>query len=415
MLEKKLTETKVFRDSIHKNIEVEYQVIWDLINSDLVQRLRRIHQLGGTFMVFPTAEHSRFTHSLGVYEVVRRIVTEVEDVKNALSEREKIMVMCAGLLHDIGHGPFSHAFEDVFKLDHEVISANFIRQESSVNTILNNYGEDLADEIASIIEKTHPNRILVQLISSQVDADRMDYMLRDSYNCGVNYGTFDIERLLRSMSISDDKLVFKESGVHAIEDYIFARYHMYWQVYLHPVATSFEVILTKILARVKDLYNSGYHFETHIKALIPFLNKETITNEEYCKLDDSTLNYYFEQFRYEQDAILSELGACFTNRRLFAYIDINDNCDYLKEIDKIESDAMKRKYYFAIQESNSSFYKYYGELNTQSIIVKTKNNELKDLHQVSPLVSALIHLDDEESDKKLYYHKQYRGKINEQS
>lgn len=413
MLDKKLDEVKVFRDSIHKNIEVEYQVIWDLINSDLVQRLRRIHQLGGTFMVFPTAEHSRFTHSLGVYEVVRRIVSEVEDVKKALSEREKIVVMSAGLLHDIGHGPFSHAFEDVFKTDHEKMSVNLIKGKSSVNTILNNYDKDLANEVASVIEKTHPNNILVQLISSQVDADRMDYMLRDSYNCGVNYGTFDIERLLRSMSISDDKLVFKESGVHAIEDYIFARYHMYWQVYLHPVATSYEVILTKILARVKDLYDNGYHFDTSIKALIPFLSKKEVSNSEYCKLDESTLNHYFEEFSCEQDEILKELATCFINRHLFTYIDFQDDFDYEAMINKIETDEVKRKYYFEFQEFKNNFYKYYGELNTQSIIVKTKKNELKDLHRVSPLVSAIINLDDEESDKKLYYHKMYRGKINE--
>lgn len=413
MLNKKLDEIKVFRDSIHKNIEVEYQVIWDLINSDVVQRLRRIHQLGGTFMVFPTAEHSRFTHSLGVYEVVRRIVSEVEDVNKALTEREKIVVMCAGLLHDIGHGPFSHAFEDVFKTNHEQMSIQFIKEKSSVNTILNNYDKDLVDEIASVIAKKHPNHILVQLISSQVDADRMDYMLRDSYNCGVNYGTFDIERLLRSMSISDNRLVFKESGVHAIEDYIFARYHMYWQVYLHPVSTSYEVILIKILSRVRELYEEGYQFKTSIETLVPFLTKKDVSNQEYCKLNESTLNHYFEEFSCESDEILSELATSFSKRRLFDYIDVQNAIACKEMINEIEPDSTKRRYYFAFQEIKNSFYKYYGELNTQSIIIKTKKGELKDLHQVSPLVSAIINVYEEDSDEKLYYHKKYRGKIHE--
>lgn len=132
----KMNERKVFRDSIHKNIVIEYQIIWDLINTSEFQRLRRIHQLGGTYMVFSTAEHSRFTHSMGVYEIVRRITNEVDDVRNCLSEREVLTVLCAGLLHDLGHGPFSHAFEDVFNTDHEKFTKRIILEDTNVNKVL---------------------------------------------------------------------------------------------------------------------------------------------------------------------------------------------------------------------------------------------------------------------------------------
>lgn len=240
-----LNEKRVLRDAIHDYIHVDHLLIWYLINSKEVQRLRRIKQLGGTYQVFQSAEHSRFAHSLGVYQVVRKML-ETECLDECLNDYDKLCVMCAGLLHDIGHGPFSHSFEGVFYHDHEEMTIRMILEESEVHDILYDFYEELPQDVASIIAHTHPNRILIQMVSSQLDADRMDYLLRDSYMTGTTYGHFDMSRILRTMRVIDGKLVFKESGVQAIENYILARYHMYWQVYFHATARSYEHLLQAI-------------------------------------------------------------------------------------------------------------------------------------------------------------------------
>ena len=413
MVNQYMRETKVIRDCIHGNIPIEYQVIWDLINTDAFQRLRRIHQLGGTYMVFPSAEHSRFTHSLGVYNIVNRIINEIEGVNKYLNDQEKIILLCSGLLHDIGHGPYSHAFEDVFNSNHEEMTIEIILSNTSINQVLKKYDESLPQEIADVIAKKHSNELMIQLISSQVDADRMDYLLRDAYNCGVSYGNFDLERLLRSIVVIDGQIVFKESGVHAIEDYIFARYHMYWQVYLHPTANSFEIILTKILRRVKELYQNNYQFSFDISLLIPFLKQEVINVVDYLKLDEATIIYYFSQFKVEKDPIISELCRCFLGRKLFKNIDITTDSSGDQIIAQCESDQTKQCYFFEKQVVKNAIYKYYGDLTSQSINILTKKGEIKELYDVSDLVHSIVASAKQKQDHKLYFHQQYLGKIYE--
>jgi len=414
LLNKKLEEKKVIRDNIHGNIQIEYKIIMDLINTDIFQRLRRIRQLGGTFIVFPSSEHSRFVHSLGVYALIKKIVEEVDDLKANLSEREKIIVMVAGLLHDIGHGPLSHAFEEVFHTNHELMSIKMIQEDTSITRVLESYEKNLSKEVASIISKSHPNSLLVQLVSSQLDADRMDYLLRDAYNCGVSYGNFDLGRVLKSMCVLDNKIVFKESGVHAIEDYIFARYHMYWQVYLHPAATAYEIIYAKVMHRFKQLCEEGYTFNYPVNLLKPLLNKD-VSVQDYFKLDDYSIYYFIEQFQYEEDEILSELASCFINRKLFKYLDTNDLDKAKSLVMQCERDPLKQDYYFENREVSSSFYKYYGHLNTQAIIVKMKDNSLEELYNASPLVNAIVQSAKKKTDSKLYYHRQYLDKMKELS
>lgn len=410
MIDKMLNETKVIRDNVHGNIVINYQIIWDLINTDVFQRLRRIHQLGGTFMVYPSAEHSRFTHSLGVYHIVNRFINEVTNLKDVLSSGDIIALLCSGLLHDIGHGPYSHAFEDVFNTNHEVMSTRIILENTSITKVLDKYSLTLKNEITSIINKTHHNKLLVQIISSQVDADRMDYLLRDSLNCGVSYGKFDLDRLIRSMIVIDNKLVFKESGVHALENYIFSRYHMYWQVYLHPTANSYEIILNKILSRIKFLNSDNYQFNCDISLLLPFL-KEGMLIEDYLKLDEGILSYYFSKLISEKDVILSNLCNCFINRILFKHRDIDNRDDGLKLIKDTEKDDAKQEYYFEIHETKSSLYKYYGDINSQSINIVTKNNTLKELYEVSNLVNAIVKSAQDKKEVKLFYHQVYMSDL----
>ena len=172
MMFHKTNEVKVLRDPIHGYIHVEYQVIWDVINNRWFQRLRRIRQLGGASVVYHTAEHTRFSHSLGVYELVRRMVTEIPDLDQSLNQREKMIAMLAGLLHDIGHGPYSHALEAITNENHELFTCRIIEEETEITEILNHASKGLAKEVADVIRHKSQNPLLSQLISSQLDADR---------------------------------------------------------------------------------------------------------------------------------------------------------------------------------------------------------------------------------------------------
>jgi len=266
---RKLKEEKVFKDPVHKYIHVRDVLIWDLIATKEFQRLRRIKQLGTTYLVFHGAEHSRFSHSLGVYEIVRRMVDDIFSNRPEWDDGERLVALCAGLLHDLGHGPFSHAFEHVFDLDHEEYTRAIILGDTEVNEVLRRVSDEFPQNVSDVIAKTYSNKQVISLISSQIDADRMDYLQRDAYYTGVSYGHFDMERILRVMRPQRDQIVIKSSGMHAIEDYIMSRYQMYWQVYFHPVSRSAEVILRKTLERAKDLYMAGFTFKfepTHFKS-----------------------------------------------------------------------------------------------------------------------------------------------------
>ena len=216
----RLNEVKVLRDPVHGYIHVELKVVWDVLNSAWFQRLRRIRQLGGAFVVYHCAEHTRFEHSLGVYEIVRRMVTEVPDLSRELNEKEKVTVMLAGMLHDIGHGPYSHAFEGITNTSHEVYTCRIIEENTEITKILENACPGLAKDVADVIRHESTNPILSQLISSQLDADRFDYLIRDAYFTGTKYGEFDMERILRTMRVENGRVVVKESGVYAVENYI---------------------------------------------------------------------------------------------------------------------------------------------------------------------------------------------------
>ena len=177
----KLQEEKVFKDPVHRYIHVRDRVIWDLIGTKEFQRLRRIRQLGTTYLTFHGAEHSRFNHSLGVYEIIRRIVDDVFVQRPEWNENERLVSLCAALLHDLGHGPFSHSFEKVFDLDHEDFTQKIILGDTEVNKVLSRVSASFPQNVSGVIAKTYENKQVISLISSQIDADRMDYLQRDAY------------------------------------------------------------------------------------------------------------------------------------------------------------------------------------------------------------------------------------------
>lgn len=404
-----LHEKRVIRDVIHDYIYIDHLLIWNLINTKEMQRLRRIKQLGSTSLVFQGAEHSRFVHSLGVYQVIR-FMLETECLKDYLSDYDKLCVMCAGLLHDIGHGPFSHTFEHLFDMNHEDMSIRILLEDSEVHTLLSSLHEDLPKDIASIINHTHENKVLIQMVSSQLDADRMDYLLRDSYMSGVTYGHFDMSRILRTMRIHNDRIVYKISGVQAIENYILARYHMYWQVYLHSTTRSYEHVLSCLCQRVKDLYNGGYCFHTDIKYLYPFLN-HNISVHDYIMLDETVMYYYFKEFENEDDEILKDLSSRLLNRRLFKYVSYKDDT-YLNKIKVLSSNkGFIPQYYVRDDELTKIPYMHYGVKGELEEIEIIDEDNIYSLPQVSEIVLALVKSNKYKHDKKVFFVKEIKDEL----
>lgn len=403
-MNQRCNETKVMRDPIHEYIHVDYQIIWDLINAREFQRLRRIHQMGTSYQVYHTAEHSRFAHSLGVYEIIRRMVNEVKGLDEFLSEVEKIQIMCAGLLHDLGHGPFSHFFESVLTPNHEKLTAMIILGDSDIHRILVKYASDLPEQIVSILNHSHPNKVMSRMISSQLDADRMDYLLRDAYFTGTSYGTFDLERILRTLRIVDDRLVIKESGVHSVEDYIMARYHMYWQVYYHPTSRSIEAILYAFFNRMRDLI-VGNPLYLDMYPMFQFLKADhEITLKEHYQLDESSCFFGFQCASDDTDKILSDLAVRILERKLFDYADFSSSDDF---------DAMKQRliemnydptYYLYMDKAEKRPYSPYNE-DTNLIYILMPDKTIRELSQASAIVNAVVY-GQAKTEMKLFYPKE---------
>ncbi|WP_047980919.1 HD domain-containing protein [Ornithinibacillus contaminans] len=405
--DEQLHEEKVFKDPVHRYVHVRDRVIWDLIATPEFQRLRRIKQLGTTNITFHGAEHSRFNHSLGVYEIVRRIIYNFQD-RAHWNNDYRLLCLCAALLHDLGHGPFSHSFEKVFKLDHEHFTQQIILGDTYVNKILERVQPGFAQDVADVIAKTYSDKLVVSLISSQIDADRMDYLQRDAYFTGVSYGHFDMERILRVMRPIEDQVVIKSSGMHAVEDYIMSRYQMYWQVYFHPVTRSAEVILTKILHRAKYLYESDYAFKLQPLHFLSFFSGN-VSLAEYLKLDESIVHYYFQLWQEEDDEILRDLCERFMNRRLFKYVEFNPNKqmnDWMKLYQLFKDAGIDPDYYLVVDSSSDLPYDFYrpGEEEERlPIHLLLQNETLKELSRHSDIVEAIS--GKKRTDHKLYFPK----------
>ncbi len=399
----KLNNEKVFRDPIYGYIRVEYKIISDLINSKEFQRLRRIRQLSGVSMVFHLAEHSRFAHSLGTYELARRAYNSVADIKNLFSERELIILLSASLLHDLGHGPYSHCFEHVFGVNHEKMSSAIICGDTEVNQILNKHDGNLAADVAGIINHEGRFPLIESLVSSQLDCDRMDYLKRDSYFTGAFYGDIDVEKIMRSMRVIDNKIVYKTSAINTIEDYLVGRYHMYWSVYYHPTARSYEIILEKIYLRIQELIRMDFDFKLDISILNAVENK-TLSVNDYLMLDDTYINGVIQRFQYSNDEILSDLCNSFMNRHMFKYVDYEHDGDKVNLVkDYFERHSEEKKYYYKVDEVRQIIYQYklYMPLATEINILKP-NGDIVPVSEYSLIVKGLID-DSKKSDVKVFY------------
>lgn len=403
----KMQEEKVFKDPVHRYVHVRDQLIWDLIKTKEFQRLRRIKQLGTLYLSFHTAEHSRFNHSLGVYEIVRRMIDEIFAGREHWHNEDRPLALCAALLHDLGHGPFSHCFEKIFNTDHELYTQQIILGDTEVNHVLSRVSPEFPKEVAAVINKTHHNKLVISMISSQIDADRMDYLQRDAFYTGVSYGSFDMERILRLMRPTKDEVVIKESGMHAVEDYLMSRYQMYWQVYFHPVSRGGEVLLNRVLKRAKVLYEAGYAFKEPPKYLVPFFKSNQVSVDAYLRLDEMVLNYYLQQWIDEEDAILSDLSRRFVNRDLFKHLPFDGNRFTIDELTELFTKAdIDPDYYFVVDSFSDLPYDYNrpGINSRKPIHLITSTGKIKEISTQSVIINSITGI--QRKDYKIYYPKE---------
>ncbi|MGI6155685.1 MAG: HD domain-containing protein [Enterococcus lemanii] len=409
---------KVFRDPVHNYIHVQHRVIADLINTKEFQRLRRIKQLGTTSFTFHGAEHSRFAHSLGVYEITRRICDifqrnySIEKIgQKGWNDQERLVTLCAALLHDVGHGPYSHTFEHIFKTNHEQLTVQIIcSPETEIYQVLNQVEHGFPEKVASVIQKTYPNPQVVQMISSQIDADRMDYLLRDAYFTGTEYGTFDLTRILRVIRPYDGGITFAINGMHAVEDYIVSRYQMYAQVYFHPTSRGMEVLLEHLLKRAKEYYQLNKNlFFCKAPLLVPFF-EESFTISDYLRLDDGVLNTYFNHWLDEPDALLTDLASRFLNRKPLKSCRFQDPTQRplvasMQQL--VEKVGYNPTYYTATHSSFDLPYDFYRpESNKQRTQIELQQNDgtFVELSQASQLVKAIA--GQGQGDHRFYFPKE---------
>lgn len=389
---KKLQRSKVFRDPIYGYITVEYEIIARLIDTYEFQRLRRIRQLAGVSLVFQTAEHTRFTHSLGAYELARLCLNNVEGLKELLTENESLILLISALLHDIGHGPYSHAFEHVLKHSHEEMSCKLILGETEINKILSEY-DGLAEDVVNVLSHGGKYPVIEGLISSQLDVDRMDYLCRDAYNTGATYGNIDFRRIMRTMKVLDGKIVFRASGVNSIESYIMARYHMYWQVYFHPKSRAYELLLQSIYMRISDLTKNNVKINANVDELISVIqNPDDLAS--YVILDDSYVNGMIKQLTKADDEILRDLAISFEKRSLYKFIEINNEDEYNEALKiKDEMDPIMAPYYFNENKVTQTAYLHVASTlddDINDIKILTPNGKIESLEEYSPIIKGLV-------------------------
>lgn len=382
----KLSRTKVFRDPLYGYITVDYKLISDLVDTLELQRLRRISQLSGVSMVFQTAEHSRFTHALGAYQMANLVITHVDGM-STVSEYDKLVFLCAALLHDVGHGPYSHAFECVTTTSHEEMTIKIIlSKDTDINKVLS-ICPTLASDVASVIAHEGRFPLIESLVSSQLDVDRMDYLSRDAYFTSAEYGHIDYLRLLRSMKVIDNRLVVKASGVHSVESYLMSRYHMYFQVYYHPVSKRYECLLEGIYARIKDLTEAGVKLNADVDSLLNVIsNPDDIIS--YINLDDAYVNGFIKTLSKSEDPILNKLCNAFQRRHIFNFKDLAF-VDDMKEIEEIKEKYNNEYGKYLFQELEVSGAAYDGRNIDAEIYILLPNGTITTLDKFSPIIKSL--------------------------
>ncbi len=367
---KKRNKLKILNDPIYGFITIPNELIFDLIEHKYFQRLRRISQMGLSYLVYPGAHHTRFHHALGCMHLMQKAVRVLRFKGVTISEAEEEALYVAILLHDIGHGPFSHAMEHsiVNEVNHESISLMLMEE---INDEFNG-SLTLAIEI---FKGEYHRDFLHQLISGQLDMDRLDYLKRDSFYTGVSEGNINSERLITMLTVVNDSLVVEEKGIYSVEKFLLARRLMYWQVYLHKTSLVAENLLIRVLKRAKELVDNGEKLEAS-KALAFFLeNKITAENfssevlEIFSKLDDYDIIAAMKEWSSCDDFVLRTLSLMIINRDLLK-IKIKKK-PFLNEKTEKQVEKIKKKY--KISEKEARYFVFEGTIANQAYHINKQN------------------------------------------
>lgn len=316
----KRNKKKIINDPVYGFVNIPYDIVFDIIEHPFFQRLRRIRQLGLTSMVYPGAYHTRFHHVIGAMHLAMQALETLKSKGHQISEEESKAVICGVLLHDIGHGPFSHALEYtiVNGVHHEELSILFIER-------LNEEFNGELDLTLEVFKNTYHKKFLHQIISSQLDVDRLDYLTRDSFYTGVHEGIVGVDRIIKMLNIKDDTIVAEEKGIYSIEKFLVARRIMYWQVYLHKTVVSAEFLVINILKKAKDIVNEGgelfataplLSFLKSNYSLKDFKEKPELL-EQFAKLDDYDIFTCVKEWINHPNKSLSTLCSWMINRKLY--------------------------------------------------------------------------------------------------
>lgn len=398
-----LSNKRTYLDPIHQDIVLDRnkpaeRLVMDLIDTPEFQRLRRVHQMGVSFLTFQGAEGSRFTHSVGVMNVASKLTDLLAETSMSVGAH-KPLILATALLHDLGHGPYSHATEKILDYDHEDWSCKIISGDTVVNQILSDFDPALPATIVGVLKKTHIPHWISELVSSQLDCDRMDYLLRDSYLTGTPYGVFALQRILISLEVDEDHdriIVCGDKGQTAVEDYLFARYAMYAQVYYHKKYLAARALLQKLLSRARELGEKLCFVD---EPTLKLLRREELKVSEYLQMDDVSLTYHIKRWMSDPDPILADLASRFINRRLFKTVKLpsknSDQCrSIIERAERILKDrGFDPEYYLATEHTGIRPYDYYrpDAKNPQTnIMVRTNNGEVRELSTLSTPVEALV-------------------------
>lgn len=307
---------KIFNDPIYGFITIPNTLVYDLIQHPYFQRLRRISQMGLSYLVYPGAHHTRFHHALGAMHMMQKAVEVLRSKAVKISDEEETALYIAILLHDIGHGPYSHAMEhSIVEVHHEAVSLRFMDK-------LNDEFNGQLSLAIKIFKGEYHRKFMLQLISSQLDMDRMDYLKRDSFYSGVAEGNINSDRLIQMLNVMDDVLVMEEKAIYSIEKFLMARRLMYWQAYLHKTSLVAELTLTKTLQRAKELLHKGIEIECSrpLKYFMEHkITADNFSNDDlntFSQLDDSDIVSALKNWQFHTDFILSSLSKMIINRDL---------------------------------------------------------------------------------------------------
>ena len=380
---------KIINDPIYGFIKIESQIIYDLMNHKYFQRLRRISQLGLSYLVYPGAQHTRFQHALGSLHLMDKAIQQLTNKGHEITSKEQEALRISILLHDIGHGPFSHALENILvnEINHEKITLMFMKQ-------LNVEFDGKLSLAIEIFKNTYKKKFLYQLVSSQLDMDRLDYLKRDSFYTGVTDGNIGTERIINMLNVANGNLVIEEKGIYSIEKFILARRLMYWQVYLHKTVISSENMLIKLIKRAKILLENKVEIFTtsNLKYFLSedfakdLRNNQIKVIKKFAELDDYDIYFCLKKWQYSSDKILSILSSNLLNRNINKIIIENEKIEQNRIIDiknKVAKDFRLNdiEIDFLVIDNQVTNHVYDEEKSNINILMK--NNEVLDLAKAS--------------------------------